>query len=153
MKSIRRLVSVSLAAALVTGGLTALSSPASADAANCTNGANGFTNIPYNKTGTRVDGKTADLGGGRRVELHKGIINGVEHGWAIIMGATRAGDLVWMDWTSTYANGWVQCGPFTVQGDSLTNTSAAKNTSPAAGYWFRACGRRVGGPSVCGAWW
>ncbi|MFI6458618.1 hypothetical protein ACIBF6_44620 [Streptosporangium amethystogenes] len=134
------------------GGLsvTLSAGPVNADAANCTNGANGFTSIPYNKSG--IIETSNDLGGGRKVELHLATINGAPHRWARISGATKAGDLVWMDYSTTYGNGWIQCGPFTVQSNGSPNTSAAHKVARTAGEQFRACGRRFDGNSICGPW-
>ncbi|MEV0968417.1 hypothetical protein [Microtetraspora glauca] len=148
----RRFLSTAAAGALVVGGLsvTLSAGPANASAANCTNGANGFTSIPYNKSGTVET--TKDLGGGRRAELHIAWINGVPHRWARISGATKAGDLVWMDYSTTYGDGWIQCGPFTVQSNGSPNTSAAHKATREPGEQFRACGRRVDGDSMCGPW-
>lgn len=155
MSSIRRSISIAAVGLLAAGTVSAslYAGPAYASPAECVNGANGFVSIAYNKTGTVVSGKTVDLGGSRRAELHSGTINGAQRGWAIIRGATQAGDQVWMDWTTTSGNGWLQCGPFSVQSNGSPNTSAAKSTSSASGYWFRACGKIAGGTSKCGAWW
>jgi hypothetical protein len=123
--------------------------------AACQNGANGFVSIPYNKTGTKVDGTRVDAGPGgfpRYAEIHTGNINGVQHGWAIIRGNTRPGDKVWMDWTTNNRASRIQCGPFTVQTANSPNTSAAKRTSSSASYQFRAC-LNVNGDSYCGNWW
>ncbi|MEU6407531.1 hypothetical protein [Microbispora sp. NPDC046933] len=155
MRSIRRSLSVAAAAgAFAAGTLTGVfaAAPANAAVSECVNGANGFVDIPYNKTGTVA--YSVDLGGGRKAQLHYGSISGVQRGWAIIRGTTKKGDKVWMDWTTTATNGgWLQCGPFTVQADGLTNTSAAQKTSSKDGYWFRACGQIVGGTTRCTPWW
>ncbi|MFH8798070.1 hypothetical protein ACH4F6_00505 [Streptomyces sp. NPDC017936] len=127
--------------------------PAQATAAECTNGANGFTGIPYDKNGSTVH--SVDIGSGVTVKLQQGYINGSNHGWARIDGSTWAGDRVWMDWTWDNGAHWIQCGPFTVQSNGSPSTSAAKVTSPSTSYRFRACGRLLGESSVscCTPWW
>ncbi|SNS42246.1 hypothetical protein SAMN05216276_100972 [Streptosporangium subroseum] len=154
MQFIRKFLTVTtvagaLAASTLSGVLAA--SPASAATIECVNGANGFANIAYNKRGSLVN--SVDLGGGRKAELHRGQVNG-DRGWAIITGSTKAGDKVWMDWTTTAREGgWLQCGPFSVQANGLTNTSAAQKTSTDSRWQFRACGQIVGGSTKCAAWW
>ncbi|WP_433357920.1 hypothetical protein ACQP25_45300 (plasmid) [Microtetraspora malaysiensis] len=156
MSSVRRSLSITAIGLFAVGalGVGVSTGTAHASVSECVGGANGFADIAYNKTGTVVSGKTVDLGGGRRAELHTGTVAGFKRGWAIIRGTTKKGDRVWMDWTKTATRGgWMQCGPFTVQSDGLTNTSAAQKTSDDADYWFRACGQIVGGATKCGAWW
>ncbi|MFJ2030253.1 hypothetical protein [Streptosporangium sp. NPDC087985] len=153
MRSTRRILSAAATGILAVGMMT-IASPmgaAHAAASDCTNGKNGFVDIPYNKTGTVINSITLD--GSRKVELHAGTINGAQHGWAIIRGATKKGDRVWMDWTQNSGTSWIQCGPFTVQSDGSPNTSAAKKTSTASGYRFRACGDTPTKSAVCGPWW
>jgi len=124
---------------------------ASASVEECTNNRNGFVSIAYNLSGTIK--RSVDLGGGRRAELHVGYVNGVQRGWARISGATRRGDQVWMDWSTTGGNGWLQCGPFTVQSDGSPNTSAAQKVRGDLPAWvFRACGL-VNGVGKCTGWW
>jgi hypothetical protein len=154
MQFIRKFLTVTtvagaLAASTLSGVLAA--SPASAAPIECINGQGGFVNIAYNKRGSVVN--SVDLGGGRKAELHRGKIGNDDRGWAIITGSTKAGDKVWMDWTTTSQNGWLQCGPFTVQANGLTNTSAAQKTSTKSSWQFRACGQIVGGTTKCAAWW
>lgn len=155
MQPIRKfLTATAVAGAFAASALTGViaASPASAAPSECVGGANGFVDIAYNKKGTVVN--SVDLGGGRKAELHRGNINNVERGWAIITGSTKAGDKIWMDWTSDGpSNGWMQCGPFSVQTNGQTNTSAAQKTSTSAVWQFRACGQIVGGTTKCAAWW
>lgn len=118
----------------------------------CINNRNGFVDIPYNLSGTIK--RSVDLGGGRRAELHVGYVNGVERGWARISGATRRGDQVWMDWSTTGGNGHMQCGPFTVQSDGSPNTSAAQRVRNDLPAWvFRACGLVNGVGKCTDPWW
>ncbi|MEU3983731.1 hypothetical protein AB0F77_27225 [Streptomyces sp. NPDC026672] len=71
---------------------------AHASVAECTNDANGFVSIPYNKSGSV---KTSVSLGRATVQLPVGPISGKDYGWAKITGSTVAGDQVWMDWTTT----------------------------------------------------
>jgi len=148
----RRLATAS-AVTLVTAASVVFATPqASASVAECSNGANGFADIPYNLSGTII--RSVDLGRGARAELHAGNVGGVRRGWARISGSTAAGDKVWMDWSTTSGNGWLQCGPFTVQNNGAPNTSAAQVVRPDLSSWvFRACGVIVGGSGKCTGWW
>jgi len=148
----RRLFSATVIALIAVTSAVFAATPASASVAECVNGANGFTSIPYNLSGSII--RSVDLGGGRRAELHAGNVAGVRRGWARISGSTLYGDKVWMDWSTTGGNGWLQCGPFTVQGNGLPNTSAAQVVRPDLVNWvFRACGVIVGGTGRCTGWW
>ncbi|MBA2806343.1 hypothetical protein E0500_002415 [Streptomyces sp. KM273126] len=127
---------------------------AHATAAECERGANGFVDISDDLGGREA--RAVDLGGGVWVTLEYGQVSGAQRGWAKIRGSgTRNGDLVWMDWTTTGGNGWLQCGPFSVdRGAGTSKTSAAKTTSSSPAYQFRACGKRLSvGQSKCTSWW
>ncbi|MET8578264.1 hypothetical protein [Streptomyces sp. NPDC005012] len=133
------------------GGVVGTASTAQASVAECSNGANGFVSIPYNKSGSV---KTSVSLGRTTVQLHVGPISGKDYGWAKITGSTVKGDQVWLDWTTTGGNGWLQCGPWSVQSDGAPNTSAAQVVKYTDSQWlFRACGKQVGGSSKCTAWW
>jgi hypothetical protein len=119
--------------------------------AQCTNGANGFVDIPYNYTGgTMAESRT--VASGVTVQLRFGPINGVQRGWARISGSTLPGDLVWIDWTRNGGSTWIQCGPFRINTAGNPNTSAAQRTSSSTAWLFRACGKRPNGPTVCTNW-
>jgi hypothetical protein len=131
-------------------GAVAMTAPAQATVAECTNGANGFVSIPFNQSGT-VRGSIF-LGGRATVTLESASIQGRSRGFAKISGNTRRGDQVWMDWTTTGGNGWLQCGPWYVQSNGSPNTSAAQRTDPSPQWLFRACGL-VNGHGGCTDWW
>ncbi|MGW4205271.1 hypothetical protein [Streptomyces sp. NPDC004726] len=148
---IRALATTAVLLGTTLAGVTGTASTAQASVADCTNGANGFVSVPYNKSGTV---KASVSLGYTTAELHVGRVNGRDRGWAKITGPTWKGDLVWMDWTSTGGNGWVQCGPWSVQSNGSPNTSAAQVVKPNDSQWlFRACGREIGGTSKCSNWW
>lgn len=153
MRSLRAMTAMGAAVALASAGL-ALTGPATAHAteADCTGGANGFSYIPYNKSGT--DARAVSMGYGVTVRLQYGTVAGVQQGWARIDGATLAGDQVWMDWSQNGGASWLQCGPFTVKSPNSPDTSAAKRTSSSTSYKFRACGDLIGvGETRCTDWW
>ncbi|MGW0063794.1 hypothetical protein ACWDTT_28155 [Streptosporangium sandarakinum] len=151
MKRLHRILSTAAAGAVVAGALAVVPvSAAQATIADCTTYK--FVSIPYDKSGSVK--KSVDLGGGRKVELHVGAVNGSDHGWAKISGSTQQGDLVWMDWSTTGGKGHIQCGPFAVQKNGSPNTSAAKKVEYSqSSYVFRACGKILGGDSRCTGWW
>jgi hypothetical protein len=125
---------------------------AAANAAACTNGANGFTDISDTLSGTVQ--RTVSLSPGVTVTLESGPVSGATRGWAKISGGTGVGDRVWMDWTTNGGASWLQCGPFTVGSAGHSKTSAARQTNPSAGYQFRACGQLAGNqPIKCTTWW
>ncbi|MEU8777112.1 hypothetical protein [Streptomyces sp. NPDC048606] len=141
---------LALAAGLVVVGPAG---SAAATAADCANGANGFVDISDDLSG-RV-ARSVDMGHGRTLTLQYGSVNGAERGWAKLGGSTQNGDLVWMDWTNDGGRTWLQCGPFAAdRGAGRSKTSAAKTTSSAATYKFRACARLTS-PDVgrCTTWW
>ncbi len=119
----------------------------------CEGGANGFRDIPDTLRGSKVYSVNLGPAGFPRVTLYYGNVGGVRRGWAMIDGSTHVGDLVWMDWTRDGGRTWIQCGPFPVDYDGWTKTSAAQRTSSSSSWRFRACGRAHGAYSVCGAWW
>jgi hypothetical protein len=136
-------------------GIAATAAPASATVAECTNGANGFVSIPYNQTGTVRGSILLGANDRTRVTLRSATIQGRTRGFARIEGyngSTRRGDQVWLDWTTTGGNGWLQCGPWYVQADGSPNTSAAQRTDPSTQWLFRACGL-VDGEGGCTGWW
>ncbi|MDR7274444.1 hypothetical protein [Catenuloplanes atrovinosus] len=132
--------------------VAATAAPARASVAECTNGANGFVSIPYHQSGTVR--RSIHLGANDRalITLQSATIQGLTRGYAKISGSTRVGDQVWMDWTTTGGNGWLQCGPWYVRSDGAPNTSAAQRTDPSSQWLFRACGL-VDGEGGCTGWW
>ncbi|MFF7333675.1 hypothetical protein [Streptomyces sp. NPDC008150] len=143
-------------AAILLGSALAIAAPATtahATAADCTGGRNAFIDISDDASGTTV--RTIDMGYGRTVTLHYGLIAGAQRGWAKINGSTVNGDEVWMDWTRNGGTSWLQCGPFAVdRGPATSKTSAAKTTSVSSDYRFRACGHlKNGAPTKCTTWW
>ncbi|MFE7973925.1 hypothetical protein [Streptomyces shenzhenensis] len=144
------------ATALTLGSGLSIAGPAtwaSAAAADCQGGRNGFVDISDDASGTVV--RSVDMGAGRSVTLHYGSVTGAQRGWAKISGTTVNGDLVWMDWTTDNGSTWLQCGPFAVdRGPGTSKTSAAKTTSTSANYRFRACGYlKNAGQTKCTSWW
>lgn len=151
VRMFRRLIAILVAGIATNASLAFSAAPASASIAECTNGANGFVSIAYNRSGAVIH--SVDLGGGRRAELHRGLVNGVDRGWAKITGSTRVGDKVWLDWSTTGGNGWLQCGPWSVNSNGSPNTSAAQRVTSDPAWVFRACGIIVGGTTKCTPWW
>jgi hypothetical protein len=156
----RRLAAVALAVAAVLTGSFVVSAPAAAadpisamTAADCEGGRNGFVDIPDNLRGDFVD--VTLPGGLLKVELMQGWVGGGQRGWALLSGPTRAGDMVWMDWTTNGGVTWLQCGPFFAPHSQATKTSAAQRTNGSALWQFRACGMIANVPSSlrCTAWW
>jgi hypothetical protein len=152
-RALRRLAAIS-GLALAAGGpmSIAAASPAHASVAECRNGANGFVSIPYNQSGTVRRSLRLGSGGRALITLESASIQGRTRGYAKISGGTAQGDQVWMDWTTTGGNGWLQCGPWYVQSNGSPNTSAAQRTDPSSQWLFRACGL-VDGQGGCTAWW
>jgi hypothetical protein len=151
---LNRRTTAAMAAATVLAGASLIGtvSPARANAAECQNGANGFTDVPDTLTGTIQ--RSAPLSAGVTVTLQSGAVSGATRGWARISGGTNAGDRVWMDWTTNGGSSWLQCGPFTVGGAGQPRASAAKETNPSPGYQLRACGALAGTqPIKCTSWW
>jgi hypothetical protein len=118
-----------------------------ASAADCEGGANGFVDIPDTLEGNGTNGETVIVpnpnnpaGGQAFVSLRQGTVQGKQRGWALITGNTLSGERVWMDWRRPNVNGWLQCGPFTVNTDSFWKTSAAMYTTSDPNWQFRACG-------------
>jgi hypothetical protein len=159
----RRLGAGLATAAMVLAGVSVVgAAPASATAADCENGANGFIDIPDNLTGARAPtGNNPRIltGSGANtieVRLEYGTVSGRQRGWAHLYprGDRRllSGDQVWMDWTTNNGASWLQCGPFTA-GNLQSKTSAAKTTSSDPNYRFRACARLVGFSTQCTDWW
>ncbi|MEU4829429.1 hypothetical protein [Streptosporangium sp. NPDC023615] len=131
---------------------TTTAGPAQATIQDCTT--YDFLSIPYNQAGGQQ--RSVSLGSGRQAGLLVARIGSPlqNHAFAKITGATKPGDQVWMDWSTTGGNGHVQCGPFKVQNNGSPNTSAAKAINYGNTSWvFRACGRIVGGSTKCTAWW
>jgi hypothetical protein len=126
---------------------------ASASAAACEGGANGFIDISDDLSGNVA--RSLYLGAGVTITLQYGNVAGAQRGWAKISGSTLNGDLVWMDWTTNGGASWLQCGPFVVdRGNGTSKTSAAKRTSSSTSYKFRACGKLLGGSTTkCTTWW
>ncbi|MBV9688995.1 MAG: hypothetical protein JO202_04705 [Ktedonobacteraceae bacterium] len=121
-------------------------------ASDCEGGANGFVDISDSLSGTVQ--RSVDMGAGVTVTLESGQVKGAQRGWAKISGQTLQNDQVWMDWTTDGGSTWLQCGPFYVDHDGYSKTSAAKNTSSDPNYQFRACGSLAGvGDVKCTSWW
>lgn len=142
--------------ALVLGTLLVAPSPASATAAECERGANGFVDIPDNLWGAQpspASNYIINFVTGAQITLNYGTVAGAQRGWARIGGDTRPGDRVWLEWTWNGGANILQCGPFTVTQAATPKTSAAKNTSSSTAWRFRACGNIVGYASTCTAWW
>lgn len=155
----KRLRGLAVAAATSTLGIgLVVAGPvtgASASAADCEHGANGFVDISDNLGGAEV--RAVDLGSGVWVTLEHTIVSGQDRGFARIRGTgTRNNDLVWMDWTQDGGRHWLQCGPFSVdRGNGTSKTSAAKKVEyNKPQYQFRACGRRpMARVTKCTNWW
>ena len=152
----RRLAAV--AATVTLSATLSLVATGVADAApaQCAHGANGFTDIPDDQDGQDAEDLPTGEGAYQSdmLMLQWGKINGVTMGWAHLMntvGGLTSGDQVWMDWTTNNGATWLQCGPFT---PTLWGsvTSAAKPTSAAAGYHFRA-GANLSGRVYVTPWW
>lgn len=89
---------------------------------------------------------------GRSIQLRVGAINGFQHGWARITGATRRGDSVWLDASGNGGATWLQCGPFLVGIDGYDAWSKAARARPDPNLRFRACGS-IDGVIRCTGWW
>ncbi|GAA2624155.1 hypothetical protein [Paractinoplanes durhamensis] len=160
MRSLLRTVAgTATLGALVTGlGVVATAGPAAASVDECTNGRNGFVSIPYNQAGNTQS--YIHLGSALQtlVSLERRTINGQDRVFAKIQprqngsGYTRPGNQVWLDWSTTGGNGWLQCGPFSVSANNAPNTSAAQRTNSSSSWVFRACGL-VDGIGGCTSWW
>ena len=143
----KRINALAGAALLAASALVTVSAPAQATAADC-------ASQPWPSPVTNVSTVyTVDTGFGTAVDLRKGTLNTKQAGWARIRGTTISGDLVWMDVTKDSGAHWVQCGPFSVDSSGGIPYTRAYYTSSSASYQFRACGRAVGGNSICGPWW
>ncbi|HWL86297.1 MAG TPA: hypothetical protein VNO21_10870 [Polyangiaceae bacterium] len=111
-------------------------------AGDCIHGANGFVDISDSLSG--VVRRQVDVFGSTHITLETATINGRTRGFAKLSGVTVPGDSVWMDWTVTnFRSGWLQCGPFVVQVQNRSYTSAAKETNPSPDWRFRACAQLV----------
>jgi hypothetical protein len=123
----------------------------------CEGGANGFVDISDDAQGSIVTGAlTPDTNlsppDGVSLDLESGFIENRWSGWAHLHGATHTGDLVWMDWTTDNGRSWGQCGPFRIDFDGQSKTSASKPTSFDPNYRFRA-GGVVSGVLYISDWW
>jgi hypothetical protein len=149
----RRVAAVVFVVAALVAGSLVVSTPAMALASDCEKGKAGFVDIPDNLSGEVED--VVVPGALIKVELHSGYVGGGQRGWAKVSGATVAGDLVWMDWTTDGGDNWLQCGPFVVGHRNGTKTSAAQRTNSSTDWQFRACGMVVNQPSTlrCTEWW
>lgn len=135
-----------------------IAEPVAASSADCERGTNGFVDIRDSEIGHLVgDRYDIDLGRGVRVSLRHGSVAGAQRGWALVSGATRISDRVWMDWTRDGGSSWIQCGPFTVRRNNTTYTTPAMIIRNNNKRWrFRACGdiliknRRQ---HKCTPWW
>jgi hypothetical protein len=152
-----RIVAMTMLAvgSVATVGITG-TAPASATPAQCVNGANGFANTP----GSVPDARTVasvDLGFGQgvRAELRVGTYAGGQRGWARLVGPYVGSDAYWMDWTTNGGASWIQCGPFTPNGNGGRNYTPGQRTNASTQWRFRACGRLIP-PSLesrCTGWW
>jgi hypothetical protein len=129
--------------------------PGSDDAgeSGCESGANGFVDIPDTLRGNVAYEIDVGAPGSARAILYHDFIDGQQRGWAMLDGATRDGDMVWMDWTQNGGDDWLRCGPFAVDEDGATRTTPAQRTANSSDWQFRACGQTEGAEPVCGAWW
>ncbi|GAA3338505.1 hypothetical protein GCM10020358_18840 [Amorphoplanes nipponensis] len=148
----KRAVSAAALLLATAGAVVAGGGPASATAADCSNGANGFVTVSDNASGAvarHIEPYPEFI-----INLEYGTIGGVQRGFARLRGRTVQGDKVWMDWTRDAGRTWIQCGPFTVSYLFAPKTSAAQRTSRDANWRFRACGRGSGAnESFCTTWW
>jgi hypothetical protein len=129
---------------------------ASATAADCAGGANGFVDIPDNLSG--LDVEDVETGAGHWLYLNFGKVNGVTRGWAQLFSSSSSlenwlprEDSVWLDWSQDGGRSWLQCGPFYNSSGKLSITSAAKQTSSSSTWVFRA-GARDHGQQVLSHW-
>jgi hypothetical protein len=119
----------------------------------CESGANGFVDIPDTLRGNVAYEIDVGTPGSARAILYHDFIDGQQRGWAMLDGATREGDMVWMDWTQNGGDDWLRCGPFAVAQEGATRTTPAQRTANSSDWQFRACGQTEGAEPVCGAWW
>ncbi|MEU3170260.1 hypothetical protein [Streptosporangium sp. NPDC006930] len=137
-------------------GLPLVSSQAAqAWPAQCLNGENGFRDMPDNASGRYAVGFQVQTGAKPTYfSIQYGAPYGPAIGWAKIDGATSPGDRFWMDWTRDDRRTWIQCGPFSPSGYSLSATTPAQLTSTNSNWKFRVCGSVSGDATVrCSDWW
>jgi len=135
LSSLRKLGACAAVAVVSASLMVGVSGVASASAADCAHGANGFVDIPDDLEGTVVANSP-----GRSLTVEVGIVGGVKRGWARAHGSEAAlgpGDSVWMDWSQDGGNTWLQCGPFGTSSYVWSLTSAAKATNPSPNWRFR----------------
>ncbi|WP_344320409.1 hypothetical protein [Streptomyces macrosporus] len=158
---IRRIISGGTAALMLAAGLL-LAGPAStahATAAECSNGANGFTDISDSLRGTPVNGTAVTNSNGNAASFgqHVGTVSGRQMGWGFLEARNLPSSVrvdLWMDVTNDGGNTWIQCGPFSMWG-SGTITTAAYPTSSSSLRKFRVCASITGpgGGPQCLNWW
>lgn len=151
--STRRGAALALAGTMLAGtaALTG-AGPASATAAQCSGGANGFIDISDSASGTNAV-SPINMGYGVTLSLQYGTVSGAQRGWAKINGALATQDQVWMNYsTNGGASVAIQCGPFTA-GTKTSKTTAAKRTSSSSSIRFQACARGYLLPQRCTPWW
>ncbi|MCO1580971.1 hypothetical protein M8C13_34965 [Crossiella sp. SN42] len=152
----RKIFSATAALALALGVLAVgPTGVASASAAECRSGSNGFVDMPDNATGTYATGFTVNAGANPvYFSLYYGTVNGVQRGWAHLAGKTSpaGSDRFWMDFSGGRVTPWLQCGPFANNSNGGPATTPAQRTHP--DYSFRVCGSVYPDPTVrCSAWW
>ena len=142
---------LALAMSVVVAPELGIIKPAAASTEESVNGANGFMDIPDNRTGTAV--YKIHIGRKVYVSLQYGDVGGVQRGWALMEGNTEPGDRVWMDWTTNGGKSWIQCGPFDAAKSNRSYTSAAQRTGSNPLWQFRACADLHNGNYKCTRWW
>lgn len=160
MRGMGRIAGLGAAALLMAAGILVAGpgGTASASSADCSGGANGFTDIPNTLTGTAVGGAAASnaFGDHGTYYLETGTVGGRQMGWGYL--TTHGGEYtqadLWMDVSNDGGATWIQCGPFsTYMGGTLT--TAAYPTSASPSRRFRACASisGTGGGIDCLGWW
>lgn len=145
-----------IGAGVLLGGGGADAAPATV--AQCSGGANGFTDIPDSFQGTVVEGESVSNSQGdfASIEQEVGTVNGAQQGFGRIStnGASGIAFGFWMDVTNDGGSTWIQCGPFGASGVQ-TRTTAAYPTNTNPNRKFRVCGSVSGAGSniQCLSWW
>jgi hypothetical protein len=141
-------------ATMMLAGLAAVAVPgsASATAADCAGGANGFVDIPDTLGGTDVEDVRI---GNHWLYLNFGTVSGATRGWALLFEGSyeplQTNASVWLDWSQDGGKSWIQCGPFFNSKGKTSITSAAKKTSSSP-YWIFRAGAMVNGEMQLSQW-
>jgi hypothetical protein len=121
---------------------------ASASAADCAGGANGFVDISdWGADDYRPVGPELLWSDGTRVNLFFGTFGGRTRGYAELWNGTwdvPVTGTVWMDWSRDGGRTWLQCGPFGNPANKASITSAAQLTNSSTSWVFRAGGYHNG---------